>query len=170
MKRAMQTLKRQSLEAAVVRPRIRWSAGTLLILALSGCASLPAALVDTVNVERLDSPRANIRSVYVGDNHGLLLVRGRLEKRRAGRSPIPGHLHIEVLGKDGLMLGQEMTRYYQRSRKSGISGFAREFSVPPGDVRTVRIIHHVGEDKGVGCAARREHGAERAAVGFRQVA
>ena len=149
MKRTKRTLKHQPRGAAGAQVTALWSAGTVLVLALSGCANLPTDLVaaDTLNVERLDSPGARIGSLFVGDKNGALLVRGRLEKRHAGRGPIPGHLHIEVLGEDGAILGQEITRYYRQGGKSGTSRFSREFALSPGDVRIVRVIHHVREDK-----------------------
>lgn len=167
MKHVKQSRTRQPPQASAAQAVTTLSASLLLALALTGCASLPTDLVaaDTVNVERLDSPKARIGSVFVGDKDGLLLVRGRLEKRHFGRSPIPGHLHIEVLGKDGLMLGQEITRYYRRSGKSSTSRFSREFSVHPEDVRTVRIVHHVREDNEIDRGACLEPVSHRPAVG-----
>lgn len=167
MKRQNHTLKHQSLGTAAVRTTILCSAAILLVLALTGCASLPTDLVTTtaVDVERVNSTSARIRSVFVGDNDGILLVRGRLEKPYFGRGLIPGHLHIEVLGKDGLMLGQEITRYYRRSGKSCTSRFSRKFSVHPEDVRTVRIVHHFREDNEIDRGACLEPVSHRLAVG-----
>ena len=67
-------------------------------------------------------------------------------KRYAGRSPIPGHLRIEVLAADGSMLEEGVVRYYRRNAKSGIAYFSREFDVRPKDVRTVRVIHRLREE------------------------
>jgi len=122
----------------------------MLALWLTSCASLPPDLVaaNTVNIERLDSPKARIGSLYVHDDNGRLQIRGRLKKRHVGRSPIPGHLHIEVFAKDGAVLAEGVVRYYQRSAKSGVSYFSWKSGVRPEDVRTVRVIHHVREENG----------------------
>ncbi|MEN7973379.1 MAG: hypothetical protein ABFR47_06055, partial [Verrucomicrobiota bacterium] len=105
--------------------------GLLLTIVLVGCGSLPPNLISTnaVTVERIDSSRARIGSLYVGESKGRLKIRGRLNKRHAGRSPIPGHLHIEVFAKDGEMLEEGVVRYYRHNTKSGVSYFSREFTV-----------------------------------------
>ena len=148
MKRARETSKYRLRGVAALQSIILWSAGMLLAVALTGCTSFPTDSVvnDTVNIEREHSNKARIRSVFVGDRNGSLLVRGDLEKRIFGRGPIPGHLHITVLGYDGSILGEETTRYNRRNNKSSKSRFSLRFSVSPKDVRTVRVRHHVGED------------------------
>jgi hypothetical protein len=125
--------------------------GLLLTVVLAGCGSLPPNLVstDAVNIERIDSSKARIGSLYVGDSNGQLKIRGRLEKRHTGRSPIPGHLHIEVLAKDGAVLEEGVVRYYRHNPKSGVSYFSEAFDARPEDVRTVRVIHHVRDEGGV---------------------
>ena len=124
--------------------------GPLLALVLAGCGNLPPNLAstDAVNIERVDSSRARIGSLYVGDSNGRLKIRGSLKKWHAGRSPIPGHLHIEVLAKDGAVLEEKVVRYYRHSPKSGVSYFSQEFDVRPSEVRTVRVIHHVRKEDG----------------------
>jgi hypothetical protein len=125
--------------------------GLLLTAVLAGCGSLPPNLVstDAVNIERIDSSRARIGSLYVGDSNGQLKIRGRLKKRHTGRSPIPGHLHIEVLAKDGAVLEERVVRYYRHNPKSGVSYFSKEFDARPEDVRTVGVIHHARDEGGV---------------------
>jgi hypothetical protein len=159
--------KNQLHRTAAARTKLLCFAGTLLALALTGCANLPTNLVaaGTVNVERLDSSNARIRSVFGGDKDGLLLVRGHLEKRYFGRGRIPGHLHIEVLGEGGSMLGEQVTRYYRQSGRSSISRFSRKFSVHPGEVRTVRVIHHRRDDDADAGKAGPVPGASRGPYG-----
>lgn len=139
-----------STQAAVIG-----SSGLLLALWLTGCASLPPNLVatDAVNIERVDSSRARIGSLYAGEINGQLIIRGRLKKRHAGRSPIPGHVRIEVLAKDGAVLEEGVVGYYRHSAKSGVSYFSQDFGVRPEDVRTVRVIHHVREENSIGGGA-----------------
>jgi len=124
------------------------SAGLLLALLLTSCASLPPnlAVTNAVNIERVDSSRARIGSLYASDSNGQLKIRGRLKKRHAGRSPTPGHLYIEVLAKDGAVLEEGVVRYYRHNAKSSFSYFSQKFNVRPEIVRTVRVIHQA-QDK-----------------------
>jgi len=156
MKHAKRNLKRRPPQAPAARAVTTLSARLLLALALTGCANLPTDLVatGTLNVERLSSSNARIGSVFVGDEDGLLLVRGRLEKRYFGRGRIPGHLHIEALGQDGAMLGQVTAGYRRLSPKTGLSEFSRVLDINPEQVRTVRLIHHYrDDDEGAGNAS-----------------
>ena len=120
----------------------------LLVVAMTGCASLglDPEISDAVRIERIDSPQARIGSVQVRDHEGQLAVSGRLQKRHHGRSPIPGHLHIEALAQDGAVLGQAVTSYRRLSPKLGISEFTRRLPVAPDRVRIVRVVHHHRDD------------------------
>lgn len=122
--------------------------GLLLAFVLLGCASLPPNLVSTgaVTVERIDSSKAEIGSLYVGGSNGRLVINGRLEKRYEGRSPIPGHVQIQMLAKDGAILEEAYVRHYRHNPESGASYFSQEFGVRPQDVRTVRVIHHIEDE------------------------
>ena len=137
-----------SLAAQVPTTRL---SGLLLTVLLASCISLPPNLVSSegLHVERVDSSKARIGSLYVGDSDGQLKIRGRLKKRYAGRSPIPGHLHIELLAHDGAVLEAEIVPYYRYNAKSGVSHFSRKFSTRPEDVHTLCVIHHVGENNGI---------------------
>jgi hypothetical protein len=119
-----------------------------LAVAMTGCASLglDPDISDAVRIERIDSPQARIASVRVRDHGGQLAVSGRLQKRHRGRSPIAGHLHIEVIGQEGTVLGQAVTSYRRLSPKLGISEFTRLLPVTPEQVRSVRIVHHHRDD------------------------
>ena len=144
MKHDHQALKREPPQVPAVQATTTLIAILMLSFFLTGCPSLPTDLVaaGSVDVERVSSPKARIKGVFVGDKDGVLLVRGRLEKRHAGRSPIPGHLHIEALGPDGTMLGQVTCKYRRLSPKTGTSEFSQILEIHPGQVRTVRVIHH----------------------------
>ncbi len=110
-----------------------------LAVAVTGCASLglDPDISDGVRIERIDSPQARIASVQIRHQGGQPTVIGRLDKRYCGRSPIPGHLHIEALAQDGALLGQAVTSYRRLSPKLGISEFAQRLAVVPDQVRSV---------------------------------
>jgi len=139
--------------------RVVW---LLLLLggAVSGCAGLPSDsdVTRALDVQRLDSPNAQIVSVRVRDQGGGLEVSGRLQKRYAGRSPIPGKLHIEALDRNGVVLGQDTTPYYRLNPKMGSSTFSQFLDVRAEDVRTLRVVHHQGPDESSGIPLASAHG------------
>ena len=120
--------------------------GPLLLLggAMSGCAGLPfdSDVSRAVDIQRVDSSSAQIASVRVRDQDGGLKVSGRLQKRHAGRSPISGHLHIEALDQQGVVLGQATTSSHRLNPKLGSSYFSELLAVRIEDVRTLRVVHH----------------------------
>lgn len=117
-------------------------------LVTAGCADLgtDTDITDTVLVERIDSPRARITVVRIRDHEGQLKVTGRLKRyhRRVGR--IPGHLHVDAFGPNGLMVEQLTPDYVEINRKLGIAGFQQLFETHPDQVSTVRVMHHLPHD------------------------
>jgi hypothetical protein len=148
MNNEQQTLNRRDLQRALAKTARSACIAVALVAVATGCASfrLDPLITDTVEVERMDSRKAQIRTVQVRDHDGRLKVSGRLKKRYKGRSPISGHLHIEALGQDGTLLGQVTTGYRQLSPKMGTSEFSQVLGVRPEQVRTVRLVHHYGDD------------------------
>lgn len=90
---------------------------------------------------------------------------GRLKKRHAGRSPIPGHLHIEARDRDGVLLGQVTAGYRRISPKTGLSEFSQVLDVPPEQVKTLCVIHHQGDDNEDAGNASAKPDAQRGAYG-----
>lgn len=117
-------------------------------VALSGCAArqLDPALPDSVGVERIDSSRARITSVFLRDHAGRLSVSGRMQKTFRGHSPIPGHLHLEAIGADGVVLGEAVSAYRTLNPKMGTAEFSRQLPVPSDPVHRVRVSHHPSAD------------------------
>ena len=148
MNNEQQTRNRGILQPAPATPARLGGIALVLALVITGCTSirLDPVITDTVAVELMDSPGARVATVQVRDHDGRLKVSGRLKKRHAGRSPIPGHLHIEALAQDGTLLGQVTTRYRRLSAKTGTSEFSQVLAVGPEKVRTVRVIHHQRDD------------------------
>ena len=71
--------------------------GLVFAALLSGCAGIPDNLATngTLEVDRIDSRNAYIGHVYVRPVDSELKISGSIRKRFHGRSPIPGHLHID---------------------------------------------------------------------------
>lgn len=126
-------------------PAARVIAALALAVALSACAAVEAgpAPGEGPDIERVGSPRAQILSVRVRDQGGQLQVAGRVQKLRRGRSPVPGHLRIEALDRDGHLLAETTTSWRRLSTRTGLYEFAGLLPVPSADVGTVRVVHHV---------------------------
>jgi len=145
-------IERQTLSQDALRPApgkiARYTCIAVVLATFAvGCASirLDPLITDSVEVKQMGSPKARITTVQVRDRDGRLKVSGRLQKRHRGRSPIPGHLHIEAFGQDGALLGQVTTGYRQLSPKTGTSEFSQVLEIRSEQVNTVRVIHHHGD-------------------------
>jgi hypothetical protein len=142
---------------ATVGPRVSTVLSVLVaILALGGCAAfrLDPTLPASVGVECIDSSRARVTSVVLRDHDGELAVSGRLQKRHHGRSPIPGHLHIEAIAADGAVLAETVSTYRRLSPAIGTSEFSQRLAVPAARVERVRVTHHSTDHERSGAAPR----------------
>lgn len=111
----------------------------------TGCVGVAAdtRATDAIAIERVDSAHAEVGSVQVRGSAEGIQVQARLHKRFAGRSPIRGHLHVEALGANGAVLAEAITPYRRLNPKMGLSEFSQPLAVSPGQVRVVRITHHL---------------------------
>ena len=115
----------------------------VVVTALTGCANGHDLVRNgSLNVERISSDRARISTLDVRQDTEGVVVRGRLSKRYAGRSPIPGHLHIAFIDPEGGVLSHTRIRYWQLSGKSGLSEFYVQIPTEPPIESTVRVTHH----------------------------
>lgn len=116
-----------------------------LAATLAGCAGVgaDAGATDAIAIERVDSAHAEVGAVQVRGSAEGIQVQGRLQKRFAGRSPIQGHLHVEARGANGALLAEAITPYRRLNPKMGISEFSQPLAVSAGQVRVVRITHHL---------------------------
>jgi hypothetical protein len=117
----------------------------LAAVVAAGCAGVAAdtRATDAIAIERVDSAHAEVGSVQVRKSPEVIQVHGRLQKRFAGRSPIQGHLHVEALGANGALLAEAITPYRRLNPKMGFSELSQPLAVSPGQVRVVRITHHL---------------------------
>lgn len=139
-----------AVKRTVSRPRIFFLAAVLAAVAfLSGCAGMPPNLADSgeLVVERIDSPTAHVGPVQVWAEDSGLMISGSLSDPNGRSGPIPGHLHIEAIGDNGVPLATMTTEYYRLSFKARQEKFSKELPVDPGDVRKIRVIHHESSHK-----------------------
>jgi hypothetical protein len=121
----------------------------IAVAVMAGCAG-PGSdryAADAITIERVDSSHAEVTSARVMRRAAEITVNGRLQKRRYGRSPTPGHLHIEVFDSDGMLLAETTTDYRRLNPKMGSSEFSQSLPVAGDRVRTIRVAHHYGHDR-----------------------
>ena len=118
--------------------------GLAVAAVITGCASVPdsQSANGKLTVERVDSRDARIAHVYVRHDGSELRITGDIRKTFQRRGRIPGHLHIEVIGENGMLLAQTTSRYHRRSVKSRQSHFSETIPVQTDKVTKVRVIHH----------------------------
>jgi len=115
----------------------------VMVAALAGCATGNDLVRNgTLNVERIDSARATISSVYVRQEGEGIYVRGKVSKRSSGRSPIPGHVHIAVIDDEGDVLGDIRTSYDRTSGKARSAHFYVRIPIELSNGSTLRVTHH----------------------------
>lgn len=109
----------------------------------TGCATTGKDLVrdGVVDVERESSRYALVTLVSAMQEGPDLLVRGEVRRRYGGRSPIPGHIDVQIVGPDGEMLEDASVGYHRHSAKwRSASFYVRLESVPPRG-STIRVQH-----------------------------
>lgn len=114
----------------------------LVALFITGCATTGKDLVrdNTVQIEKVSSRWATVRSVNVVQEDGEVRMRGEVVRRPVGRGPIPGHIDLEVIGPDGITLEERMIDYHRGSVKSRYAKFHTVLkAAPPGS--TIRVMH-----------------------------
>lgn len=113
------------------------------MVALTGCSTYTSLVQEEgVTIERVNSDRANITRAYLQTSGATMLLRGELKRRFPGRGPIPGHLHIELIGPDGAVFKEANIGYKRNSVKSSIAKFYLAIPGDFSDIKSVRIIHH----------------------------
>lgn len=117
----------------------------LPVLALTGCATLAGSESydrDSLAIEKVDSPLASVGNVTVTQTQSTLRVRGEVLRKMAGRGPIYGHVHIDILGADGRTLISLKDDYQRRSTKVRSAKFSETLNINPAAAKKVRITHH----------------------------
>lgn len=110
---------------------------------ITGCSTYASlAKEEDVKVERVNSGSANITRAHLQATETTLVLRGELKRRIPSRGPIPGHLHIELIGPDGEVFKEANIGYKRKNTKSR---FAKFYLPIPSDltkISALRVIHH----------------------------
>ncbi len=116
--------------------------GSILLL-LSGCATLPDPVSErNLNLECVSSQRAKVSYLYVKQQADTFVVHGRLKRRYKYRGPIPGHVHITLIGPTGEVLSEMPVLYMQKGATSRYVDFQLPLPLEPPVGSTLRATHH----------------------------
>ena len=117
----------------------------LPVLALTGCATLAGTEGsdrDGISIEKVDSRLASIGNVTFTQTESTLRIRGEVLRKIAGRGPVYGHVHIDVLRADERTLISLKDDYQRRSTKVRSAKFSETLNINPVMAKKVRITHH----------------------------
>lgn len=118
-----------------------------IVLAMSitnmGCATTGKDLVrdGVVDIERESSRYTMVTLVSAMQEGHDLLVRGEVRRRHGGRSPIPGHIDVQIIGPDGDVLADTSIGYHRRSAKWRSASFYTRLETVPPPGSTIRVLH-----------------------------
>lgn len=115
----------------------------LAALFITGCAATGKDLVrdNTVQIEKVSSRWATVRSVNVVQEDGEVRLRGEVVRWPVGRGPIPGHIDLEVIGPDGEIVEEAVVKYHRRSVKSRHATFYTPLKTVPPPESIIRVTH-----------------------------
>ncbi|MDT8403188.1 hypothetical protein [Sulfuriflexus sp.] len=117
----------------------------LSTITLSGCAmfaGIEDSVTDSIIIEKVDSRLASVGNVTVTQIESALRVRGEVIRKIAGRGPIYGHIHIEVLGADDRLLLDIGGDYRRRNTKVRSAGFSEMLNIDAAAAKKVVVTHH----------------------------
>lgn len=114
-------------------------------LVITGCASNQQKdLIDRKNItiERVDSSSSHIGKVNVTKSEKGIIIKGEIKKHPHVGGIIPGHIDIDIIGKDGKSKLSKAFKYSRKNNKSKISKFNFELGMDLESNDIIRITHH----------------------------
>lgn len=120
------------------------AAALLAALVLSaGCATTQGlAQQYGVRLENIDSSSVRIIRTYLDATEQATILRGELELRIPAYGPLPGHLHVELIGPDGKVMKEADIGHLHKSIKSRSAEFSLPLPEPLVPGSTIRVTHH----------------------------
>ena len=116
---------------------------TLIIgIVMMGVSPAGFATEGRLTIERNRSRDARIDHVYLPPSSDTLTLSGHLHKTMSRRGRIPGHIHVDMYGKQHQLLLSQVTDYHRHHRKSSYAHFYEQFPVNRDDVSRIVITHH----------------------------
>ena len=108
---------------------------------LAGCATGSVAKQAQISIERVDSSSVNITHAYLIKTEEGLSLRGELKRKLHSHGPVPGHVHVEVVSRNGEII---KAVDLDLSRKASSDHIAKFQTTLPNEAagNIVRIFHH----------------------------
>ncbi|MEZ5542941.1 MAG: hypothetical protein R3F42_13010 [Pseudomonadota bacterium] len=115
----------------------------LATLFITGCATTGRDLVrdNTVQIEKVSSRWATVRSVNVVQEDGEVTLRGEVVRWPPVRGSIPGHIDLQVIGPDGEIVKEAVIEYHRRSVKARYATFHTTLKPATAAGSTIRVTH-----------------------------
>lgn len=115
----------------------------LAILFLAGCATTPSTWHESgVTLEGVESSTARIGRLYLKAANGATLLRGDVIRRVHAHGQIPGHLHIEIISPQGVVVREANIGYSRQSSNTHDGSFEIPLTEPIATGSTIRVTHH----------------------------
>lgn len=109
---------------------------------LTGCTSALAIKDKNIDIQTEDSLTARVNSVELMEDTEGLLVTGKLQRSAIGRGLILGHLHIEVIGRDGALLQDlEIDQMYPGNNRQ-FEPFQTHLKPSVQQISAIKVVHH----------------------------
>lgn len=109
---------------------------------LTGCMGALPVKGNNIDLQTEDSLTARVSEVkLMKDKEGVLLS-GTLQRSAIGRGLILGHLHIEVVGRDGVLLqDMEIDQMYPGNNRQ-FSPFQTHVKPSLEKITAIKVVHH----------------------------
>ena len=114
--------------------------GALLAAGCSGAMALKD--VSHVQIEKKDSISARVRDVKIMENSNGAYISVDLIRSSLSRGPIGGHIHVEVLGRDGTVLQDSESYDVFPSNSQQFSTFNSDIETLIENISILRVSHH----------------------------
>ena len=130
----------------IIKSNIRRLAGAALVLVagigVTACASQTAfESAPDMAVERVSSQRFEFDWVRAQRRPHDIQVRGDVSRRISQRGPIPGYVHVSVIGPDGVVLAETDAPLMRRNKQARSAHFYARLPATPPPGSSLQVEH-----------------------------
>jgi hypothetical protein len=130
----------------MMKLNIRRLPGAALVLVagigVTACASQAAfESGPDMAVERVSSQRFEFDWVQAQRHPTDIQIRGDVSRRISQRGPIPGYVHVSVIGPDGVVLAETDTPLMRRNKQARSAHFYVRLPATPPEGSSLQVEH-----------------------------
>jgi hypothetical protein len=119
------------------------SIGLAGILLLAGCSIQTNSVQNSaVPIERINSRSVTITHAQLQVEDNKLILRGEISNRFPTHAPMPGHLQIELISRNGNIFKQATIAYRRPNIKANTARFQLDIPFALSNFERIRVIHH----------------------------